>query len=96
MVGVDSAVATGESVVVDLFSVVVDATVATGSFDAPGSVEVLSDCVADPITMTAPRIQTQIGNLRNFFLNHFGLSATELGDEGGGGMLLISRPFKHA
>ena len=79
MVGVDSSVATGESVVVDLFSV-----------------EVLSDCVADPITMTAPRIQTQIGNLRNFFLNHFGLSATELGDEGGEGMLPISRPFKHA
>ena len=94
--GVDSAVAIGESVVFGFASVVVDATVAMGSLEASGLVEVLSDCVADPITTTAPRIHIQIGNLRNLFLNHFGLLATALGDEGGGGMLLIGRPFKHA
>jgi hypothetical protein len=96
VVGVDSAVVIGESVVVGFASVVVDATVATGSLDASGPLEALSDWVADPITMTAPRIQTQAGNLRNFFLNHFGLFTTAAGDEGGGGMLLIGQPFKNA
>ena len=92
---VDSAVVIGGVEVVVFGAVVDETTVPTGSPMASGSDDFLLDCDAEPITMSAPRIQIQTGAFRNFFLNHLVFSiATEGG--GGGRKSLIAEPFKGA